>query len=86
MRLVQFVGVGTTDALAAHQPLLGKDAESGQFEGMGDTCTPGYLTGGGGVTTRKADQSAKNCDAAGIAEYLVQGSDEPHMVSNLTIW
>jgi hypothetical protein len=86
MRLVQFVGVGTTHALAAHESLLRKDTKGAQFEGMGDICTPSYLAGGSGITTRKVDESAKNCHAAGVAEDVVQGFDKTHMVSNLTIW
>ena len=86
MRLVQLICVGTTHALPAHQPLLRKDTEGAEFEGMGDTCAPGYLTRGSGVAARKTDQSAEDCDAAAVAEYLVQCSNQTHMVRNLTIW
>ena len=83
MRLVEFVGVGTTYPLAAHQPLLGEDTEGAEFQRMGDTCTPGYLTRGGGITTRKVDECAENCNAAGVSEDLIERIDQTHMVRNL---
>ena len=86
MRLVQLIGVGTTHALPAHQPLLRKDTEGAEFERMGDTCSPGYLTGSRGVAPRETDESAEDCDAAAVAENLVQCSNQAHMVRNLTIW